>query len=1471
MTVHGRRRTLLAFACLAAALIVIALLGRPAGAGAAGGSELAVQPSLGAPAEVMLGASPQEAPGEVWATAKTHDALARYTTAGGWETEPPAVASDGSPIPELELALGASAGRTTPNGGVAVEGTRSGEKSILLVRDPGGGLREAPEPAGLLKLGEGLFGAGVEAPPMLAAAEAAGHTRAFVVPERRQAVLDFNGESWSAEQVCTKAAPAPGCEVPAPAFRILAIEAGGGEAWLLAKNAAPGEGIELFRREATGGPGGTPAWRQQSLGGPLGAHFEEAAPLGVPLAARGNGQPLTVTEKGVWTDAVLSEGGESHEATFYYDIAAAKVTASWCDLTSHPELCTFPLGSELPGGQARSFAWPSSAPYGQRVVTGIGQGAILNLEGAAFNRIALAGGDAGADQGAALSAPEEGWLGAKPPLQLTHNPEPSHLQPWPVAFRRPLLAVASAPGAPIGGLGSEALAAGDNGQVARYVPGQGWEPESLLRSSGKRATPTLRGIAWPVSGRAYAVGDNAAMWLWQRSTGLWEPDPAEPADLARANFTGVAFDPNQPNRGYAVGKQGLLLAYGREWTREALPAGVPPEANFTSIAFAGDEALATYKFPIERGGSAVYTGGVLANDGSGWRVDQGAEAALGQAIPQRVAGLPDGGAVIASMGSEAGISSADVIERQGAGAPWQVAAGGSIGYPTALAAIREGGQVRAIVSVTEGQGGEDLNTDREQVFNQPPPGQPPLLTDPYPLPGGGVIARQTATGWRDEEHQQFPLPARVEGQTAYDLPAQPDPVLALLLSPEGEGWAVGGETGTFVQFQGESLQTAGVMRYGAAAAPPANAAAAPVLAEAGTASFAIGGNAQCAATCADLAGAGIGPDRWLKAAVGTASRIAGVRGFLYTGPSVAEGREGRLGATLSPAAFSREEAAYARRLGSAAGALPTFAAPAESDLDRSGSLATFSGAFSGFGQPFGSAPPGGGISPLSQTGPGKGYYSFDSGGPGSAVQVIVLDYSAASLGDEQRCWLAGQLSTAGAAKVPAIVVGDRDLARQAPNAATDAGQVVPILLGGPAPPGCAAGPPAAASAYFFDFPEQNRTYSLNSGGRSIPAFGSGTLGYVQAPRPTESDFVGASGFLLASVHFSERNPTTNIAPVGARLIPNVGSLALDPTDGTLLRRSHQALFQGLARRPLAGLKCTGDNAPRFCDTMSPEPYAPIPTECVGAKCPTGIFPDYTFSSSEPDIADFVASDPSSLNPRNVLLVHNKPVLDPHSGLLCAFNEGTTTVTVSTGGLSYSQKVTVLGGTAQRPCGTTPLRNRPIAASPTPAAPPPAGEPPPTFSSPPTIPPPPPPAPAAPAAPAPVPPHPVPTPIVPPVFFSTPAQLATPIVPIVPPPPPLLLQPTPPSGSSYVQEREEEEEEAVEHSSLAVAERLAGGPANAAATVPSAGSGRSGLPIYALPALVLLAALAASSLRPRRPRRNRRQIAYERTTSPRRQR
>jgi hypothetical protein len=1479
------RVAVLAFAFLLALVGAVGWGLADGGAGARAAGALFAEPNSGTPAGTFLGASPGEAPGEVWATSTVEATMARYTTATGWESLPPPVGAEGETLTNLRLGSGPDAGRTTVNGGVliaAVVGSAEGPRELLIGREPGGAFKALPEPPETVLLpGETLFEGEAET-ELLAATEGPGTaTRALIVPTPEpgkvaEAVLTYGGGTWSREEIC--AGFLPGCEAPAETFKALAIEAGGGEAWMLAEGAVAGEGVELFRRQ-TGGE--KTVWRQQELGpaGSVGALFAGEKDGEVAIAPRAAGQPLTVTASGVWADAELTIGSAEFDSTIYFNIAAAEVTGSWCDLPTPAGLCTEPLGAELPAGAGRSFAWPPASaaePFGQRVVTGVGEGAILELEGSAFNRITLAGGSAGASLGAALSSPTEGWLGAEPPLHLTQAPEPSGLQSWPVPFRRPLTAIAAAPEGASGSLEAEALAVGAMGEVAHYVPGTGWEPESLVTSAGKVATPTLRAVAWPEPGRAYAVGDGAAMWVWQKATGLWQTDPAAPPDLIRANFTGIAFQPGRPSRGYAVGKQGLLLGYGRTWTQEALPTGVPAEANITSIAFAGNDAIATWKMPVLPPGSQVaeYVGGVLINHGGGWEVDLGASEALGTAVPQKVAGLADGGAVIAAENGK-------VIERQGEGATWQAVATAAPGAPVALAAIREGGQVRALISAAGGETQRDIVTDEEQVLSQPPPGQPPLTTDPYPLPPFAPLLRQTPDGWRDEQHGIYPRPPAVEGQTTYDLPVRADPVLALLINPEGtQGWAVGGETGSAVTNLGEAVQTAGVQRYGAGAAPPANAAASPIPMESTLVNFAFGGDAQCAGPCADLTGTGIGPDRWLRSAVGTAG-LSGARAFLYAGPGVAgplAGGTGTLAGELSRTAFAREETAYARRLGEAAGAMPTFAAPSETDLDAEGSLATFQSAFAGFPQPLG-AGVGTGVTPLSATEPGKAYYSFASAGTAGTVDVVVLDYSRPTLGEAQRCWLAQQLSGAGTAGVPAIVVGQRDLAGLAPNAAADAAEVLPILVGGQAPAGCpTSGSATGASAYLFDYPEQDRQYGLTSNGRTIPAIGSGTLGYVHPPRSRETDFVGASGFMIASVNAAARNATTNIAPVTVRLIPNIGALALDSTDGTLLRRSSVALFEGLARRPLGGPECSGNQAPGTCEEMSPDPYVPIPDQCQGAKCSTGVFPEYHFSSSEPDIADFVAHDPASTNPRNILLENGKPVLDATSGLLCAFNAGTTTVTISTGGLSYSQSVTVLAGSVQRPCGTTPLRNPPKAESEAaPAPPPPVTPSPAPAPSPSPAPPPPPPAPtptptpapplpvAAPVIPHPAPPvapHTIPPPAVLPV--PTPAQGGTPIVPIVPPPAPPAFQPTPPSGTAPVGATEEEEEEEEAFDSVSAMSAFEHPVQPAATTLATGDDGGAAFRLLA-PALIALAAAGAIAAFPRpRLRRGRSRIAYQTT-------
>jgi hypothetical protein len=309
-----------------------------------------------------------------------------------------------------------------------------------------------------------------------------------------------------------------------------------------------------------------------------------------------------------------------------------------------------------------------------------------------------------------------------------------------------------------------------------------------------------------------------------------------------------------------------------------------------------------------------------------------------------------------------------------------------------------------------------------------------------------------------------------------------------------------------------------------------------------------------------------------------------------------------------------------------------------------------------------------------------------------------------------------------------------------------------------------------------------------------------------------------------------------------RLIPLIEDLSLEATDGTLLRRSRPALFRGLGRRPRGGDRwgqaSAGSGNP---NPSGGDPYTLFPpNQCLVAGCATRLSPEYSFTSSDPDIADFVKQDPASANLRKPYLdANDKVVTDNSSGLLCPFNAGTTTVTVSAGGYSYSEQITVLGGSVQRPCGTRPLRpdrfkrKAAIASPPAPPPPPasPPGEAPVNFA-------PPPPPPLAPAPPSP-PPPPAPNPPPPPPAnpFIPPAAPLFSVVPaIVPPPPPPVVRPLPPGGAparTYQVEEKREEEAATEESqAFSRHDPAASGP-----TVPP----------YLL-GLVLIAALAGATVR-----------------------
>lgn len=1365
-----------------------------------------------------------------------------------------------------------------------------------------------------LKKGQMLFGSD-RAPMIAPLAESDGAAGALVAPTNptegvAEAVLHWDGKRWACEPIAIP-------EKSAKEFNVLAIAASGPEnAWLLARLAnAYGAGtgaVALFRRVKEAG-GKTTCGKETGDGyswQPVEVEVgpgEVKLPLSVPVSAGtpAAGEPfgvvgaetpeitvesqlLTVTSEGVWVDGVRTDAEHHLPFTTMYlrperrgEGAAAKevavVARSWCNAAPEKPPCQETLPQEPPLQYGRSIAWSGSGPYGQRVITGLFEGVTLRLQGGSFAPVLSIGGGEqpetvpGKLYGAAFGSPNEGWLGYQVPVHLMTAQEPDGLGYWPVATRDALLAVAPEPGAPVAALSSEALAVGERGSVARYKPGVGWLPESLFGPGERIETPNLRAVAWPRSNRIYAVGEEGAMWLWRAETGLWEPDPATPINF-RANLYGVAFDPEEPARGYAVGTQfigggGVILRYGKTWTQEpncesgASQQCIPEEvknAQFTGIAFAGSQALVAYNLQTNpQESNSPFKGGLLVNDGGGWSIDSEEQQVTGGARVQAVAALPDGGAAVL-----AGEGSVRLYERESAGAPWRQAATPlPSGVSGSLALYRENGALRALVSTG---GAADVGRALE---DEPPPGTPPYLTvRPSVSTGSGAMLRQTAGGWSDERHDIDPV--EQSGLYAdYDEPYRPDPLIAALVSPSGsEAWAVGGITG-----EKESEQTADVARYPATGQPPNEGTLpVPVAPEAagpggsgGVTTLAFGGGASCAAPCAARVRDGIGPQTWLTSAVSLAQR-AGASAFFYTGPMVHYSSYSAQ--RVPPPPFGEEYARYAGLFGGAAlpAGWPAYAAGSDGELEGESALA---GAFSGLASPLGStpasgwAPAGTALSPVErETCDCAGnYYAVKN----EHVRVVVLDDAAGDVDGAQRVWLEQQLQEAGQEGKPAIVVAEADLGAQlAPGRHDGLAEALFAALTGRDPDGQDPGG-YAASAYFYDAPEKNVSKTVSFDGASLHVIGSGTLGYELQANENTTEFHGAKGVLFGEVQWSQTG-AADLAPVQARLVPVVGEVAMESAGGALLRRSHVSLFKGLARTPRAGCRGSGEGQ---CEEGH---YVPVPSICVGVTCAEAVLPEYEFRSSEPAVGGFVKLNTAAGGlptleqekgePSAFVLLNGEgqPVADGHeehgeqvgatSGLFCAYNAGETNVTIVAGGLSYTLPVTVQAGSVRQPCGTVPLRHFPVAAqSPTAPVPPPAPAPAPAGPSPagtpPVVPVPPPPAvPATPVPPA----RPVPAP--PPFFVAA----VTPFLPVafVPPPLPAPAEPTPPTGTSAVTspveaaQKEEEEEEATESVSN---QALAYHPAE-----------HDPAPEYVL-GLVLLAAFAGASTIRRRPRRGRRGV------------
>ncbi|MBJ7354213.1 MAG: hypothetical protein JHC98_05255 [Thermoleophilaceae bacterium] len=1464
----------IALATVIAALALATVGGSRAGAGPGGVAR--VQPVVSAITTVgaesgaggfgsaLLGAAPDGETGEAWAFQKQapsnlpatvngqqlaigdnpsagwQSVFYRYSDAKGWHAAAtPLDGTTGQPLSKFEPVVSSAA--ITPHGGGVLIGRANGyPNGTVVVRQPGGDWKSTSPPAPVLNGGTLIQAAVGRAPAT--AFEDSGTTHVLAVATRPsvdgavEGVMHYDGtddaDAWQSETVV----------LPADStgrFEVVAIDATAADnAWLIAKlDSSLGRGISLFRRDISGAQ---PVWREVDLSPSLVAAADTPSsgianlrPVEQASATAGVGvDPLTVTSDGVWIDGRLSVGGTAEDLTAYFDIGSDQVTATWCDAVGAADPCDHEFGSKFSRSVGyRSTAWPGSG-FGTRVITGAlnargdlssNRGTYLSLDGDAFVRVPGIG---DADKvTSALSSATSGWI--SPNAILTDKPRAEAVKAWSVGARSPFTAVVGRPGSASGDLGSQALAVGLNGTVARYSPGAGWSTEFLLSSTGLVRRPNLRAVAWPEASRAHAVGDDGEMWLWRSETALWEKDGGAPLGF-NEKLTGVAFDPSNPSEGYAIGRNGTMLHYGKSWTKVCFQTNQPADPdcdedtkgqrlpdtldfdrkrniNFLAIAYAGGEPLVigAVKDPVFNGHRPI----VLVRRNGAWQQDQGATAILTERFPGAttdgpltVTGLVDGAAFIGGDGI--------AIERDSAGGQWHGLEQPLPPLPIIAAALyRENGKLRVLASVTRMSAYTAIPDDASAPSDQPQP----LLKALYPS-AEGFLMRQTDTGWQDIEQGGY-LATRFAD---VDRPFQPPPIQSILAGGDGDAWVVGGsnsyETVSLTGFNTSTssaprnrVMTSYIARFdrGGAASTAGQATATPVEQSPNSVNFVVGANATCeVADCADFANAGIAPDVQLSTALNQTARMSvannGPRFFMYAG--------GRRPDSATSAATDSQLSRLSNLLSSEPD-LAVFAAVSSGD-STAGSADAWKRSFAGFPAPLGSAPAKDGVTPRGAGAGGNAqtHYSFESTGATGRIRVIVIDNSRGTLAASdphqypavasQYDWLRDELRDAKAAATPAVVIGSRDLNQSfGPklNAATDedARRVATLLRD------------EGASAYFFDRPEENRAYPIPAGesnvANTIPSFGTGTLGYrsvIENSPDKASSLYGETGMLLAQVDVSKRNPQTNRAPVSVRMIPLVSSLNIEAIDGTLLRRSRPALFSGIAARPPAGDRWGANASPAGSD-----PYTTFPTPvCTSGACNTRLAPEYKFTSSDPDIADFVAVDPQSSNLRKPLVGPNgKPVSDPSSGLLCAYNAGTTNVSISAGGQTYSRTVTVQPGTAQPPCGTVPLSASRFTASKPNVQPPPPPAPLPLNPVINLVPPAP-PVPAGPVPPAQV----VPTPIEP--FILAPLGLAT--VPVIPPPPPpSLARPIPPTGGmARAPEKQRDDEVATEDSQAFTAYR-----------------------------------------------------------------
>ena len=697
-------------------------------------------------------------------------------------------------------------------------------------------------------------------------------------------------------------------------------------------------------------------------------------------------------------------------------------------------------------------------------------------------------------------------------------------------------------------------------------------------------------------------------------TGLWERDPATPLNF-RGNLLGIAFDPTNPARGYAVGRNavgqgGVLLRYGKTWTEEtALPAagaGRAASPRSRSPARRRSSRIASCRTPAN-----AYVGGLLVNDGSGWQVDagSGSRGDGAERCPGRSRGCPT-----AAPRSWCGVEGAQCLyEREAA----RRALAGDV---HAAAGLDRGGA--GPVPRKRGAAGDRRPAARPKPTGDSEhhrPGVPADLQAAHPLGGQRAGKRRRAAPDRERLERREPRTEpgrnRRKATSYYDLPYRARPDVAVLVDPTGaQGWAVGGIVNSENR---RRLDTADVERYPADGVAPLGVGASSRCRLApGAATFAIGGDAQCAAPCADRAMRASGPQR--VAVRGARARRPGRESWRRAGiprtPVHASPRATR-GPATPPIPFARR--ARPLRPSLRLRPIPTYAAASPRTSTPAPSRTVRGAVRSGVRR----LPPAVGGARRGRAAAEPSALRGHARLPGrllraaatrKACAVIVLDDPARDVDQAQHEWLEGQLEEA---KAPSEA-GDRRRQRRPGRADRGERRRSERLLAalvGENPDG--AGDPAhyVASAYFYDSPEENIQEPLTYGGAPTRRF---RLGHARLRQLSPTSDAATSTARAASCSARSTSTTAN-----ATNDERAGVVAADPrhrrTGAGSHRRDaaapqHTALFDALARRPRAGSRASEASA---IAVRRPTPTSPIPSLAWGGLRERPILPEYERSTS----------------------------------------------------------------------------------------------------------------------------------------------------------------------------------------------------------------------------------------------------------------